>query len=162
MKIIENIWYLFFINMKIYWNVSILDTMKVKVTQSCMTFCDPMNCIQARILEWVAYLFSSRLSQPRNQSGVSCTAGGFFTSWATRKPKEGWASKNWCFQTTVLEKTPESPLYCKEINPVNPKGNQPWIFTGRTDAKAEAPLLSPPDAKNWLIERDSNAGKDWG
>ena len=112
------------------------------------------------ILEWIA--FSRGSSQPRNQTGVSCTAGGFFTSWATRKPKEGWAPKNWCFQTIVLEKTPESPLYCKEIKPVNPKGNQPWIFTGRTDAKAEAPLLWTPDAKNWLIERDSNAGKDWG
>ena len=75
--------------------------------------------------------------------------------------KEGWAPKNWCFQTSVLEKTLESPLDCKEIKPVNPKGNQPWIFTGRTDAEAEAPILWPPDAKSWLIGKDADAGKDW-
>ena len=64
--------------------------------------------------------------------------------------KEGRVPKNWCFWTVVLEKTLESPLGCKEIKPVNPKGNQPWIFTGRTDAKAEAPIIWPPDAKSWL------------
>ena len=74
--------------------------------------------------------------------------------------KEGWAPKNWCFQTVVLEKTLESPLDSKEIKPVNPKGNQLWIFIGRTDA--EAPILWPPDAKSWLIEKDPDAGKDWG
>ena len=77
-------------------------------------------------------------------------------------PKEGWAPKNWRFQTVVLEKTPESPLDCKETKPVNPKGNQSWIFTGRTDAEAEAPNLGPPDAKNWFIGKDPDAGKDWG
>ena len=75
--------------------------------------------------------------------------------------KESWALKNWCFWTVVLEKTLDSPLDCKEIQPVNPKGSQPWIFTGRTDAEAEAPILWPPDAKNWLIGKDSDAGKDW-
>ena len=75
--------------------------------------------------------------------------------------KESWALKNWCSSTVVLEKTLESPLDCKEIKPVNPKGNQPWIFTGRTDAEAEAPILWPPDAKNWLIGKDPDAGKDW-
>ena len=69
--------------------------------------------------------------------------------------KESWASKNWCFLILVLEKTLESPLDCKEIKPVNPKGSQSWIYIGRTDADAEAPILWPPDAKNWLI------GKDW-
>ena len=68
--------------------------------------------------------------------------------------KGGLAPKNWCFQIVVLEKTLESPLDCKEIKPVNPKGNQPWIFIGRTDAKAEAPILWPPDVKNWLIGKD--------
>ena len=63
--------------------------------------------------------------------------------------KEIWALKNWCFWTVVLEKTLESPLYCKEIQPVHPKGNQSWIFTGRTNAEAETPILWPPDAKNW-------------
>ena len=75
--------------------------------------------------------------------------------------KESWAPKNWCFWTVVLEKTLENPLDCKEIQPVNPKGNQSWIFIGRTDAEAETPILWPPDAKNWLIGKDPDAGKDW-
>ena len=75
--------------------------------------------------------------------------------------KESWAPKNWCFWTVVLEKTLESPLDCKEIQPVHPKGNQPWIFIGRTGAEAETPILWPPDAKNWLIGKDTDAGKDW-
>ena len=75
--------------------------------------------------------------------------------------KESWASKNWCFWTVVLEKTLESPLDCKEIKPVNPKGNQSWMFIGRTDAKAETLILWPPDVKNWLIWKDPDAGKDW-
>ena len=74
--------------------------------------------------------------------------------------KEGWVPKNSCFQTSVLEKTPESPLDCKEIKPVNPKGNQPWLFTGRTDTEAEAPILCPPDGKSRLIGKDPDAGKD--
>ena len=75
--------------------------------------------------------------------------------------KEGWEPKNWCFWTVVLEKTLESPLDCKEIRTVNPKGNQSWIFIGRTDAEAEAPVLWPPDVKNWLIWEVPDAGKDW-
>ena len=75
--------------------------------------------------------------------------------------KESWVLKNWCFWTVVLEKTLESPLDCKEIQPVNPKGNQSWIIIGGTDAEAEAPILWPPDAKNWLIGNDPDAGKDW-
>ena len=73
--------------------------------------------------------------------------------------KESWAKKNWCFWTVVLEKTLESPLDCKEIKLVNPKRNQSWIFIGRTDV--EAPILWPPDVKNWLIGKDPDAGKDW-
>ena len=71
-----------------------------------------------------------------------------------------WSPKNWCFWTVVLEKTLESPLDCKEIRPVHPKGNQSWIFIGRTDTEAETPILWPPDAKNWLIWKDPGAGKD--
>ena len=71
-----------------------------------------------------------------------------------------WALKNWCFWTVMLEKTPESALDCKEIQPVNPKGNQLWLFTGRTDAEAETAILWPPDVKNWLIGKDPDAGKD--
>ena len=73
--------------------------------------------------------------------------------------KESWAPKNWCFWTVVLEKTLESPLDCKEIKPVHPKGNQPWVFIGRTDA--EAPILLPPDVKYWFLRKDPDAGKDW-
>ena len=75
--------------------------------------------------------------------------------------KEGWTLKNWCFWTVVLEKTLESPLDCKEIQPVHPKGDQSWTFIRRTDAEAEAPILWPPDAKNWLTGKDPDAGKDW-
>ena len=75
--------------------------------------------------------------------------------------KESWVLKNWCFSIVMLEKTLESPLHSKEIKPVNPKGNQPWIFIGRTDAEAEAPIFCPPDAKNWLIGKDHHPGKDW-
>ena len=77
------------------------------------------------------------------------------------KYKESWVPKNWCLWTVVLEKTLESPLDCREIKPVNPKGNQSWIFIGRTDAGAEAPILWLTDAKNWLIWKDPDAGKDW-
>ena len=76
--------------------------------------------------------------------------------------EESWAVKNWCFWTVVLEKTLESPLDCKEIQPVHPKGDQSWVLIGRTDAEAETPILWPPHAKSWLIGKDSDAGKDWG
>ena len=75
--------------------------------------------------------------------------------------KESWAPKNWCFWIVVLEKTFETPLDWKDINPINPKGNQSWIFIGRTDAEAETPILWPLDVKNWLIWKDPDAGKDW-
>ena len=88
---------------------------------------------------------------------------GFFSSHAhvwELDQKEGWVLKNWCFQIMVLEKILESPLDCK-IKPVNPKGNQHWLFTGRTDAEAETPVLWPPDVKTQLIGKDSDTGKDW-
>ena len=75
--------------------------------------------------------------------------------------KESWVPKNWCFWTVVLEKTLERPLDCKEIQPVHPKGNQSWIFIGRTDAEAETPIFWPTDAKSWHIWKDLDAGKDW-
>ena len=71
-------------------------------------------------------------------------------------------TKNWCFWTVVLEKTLESPLDCKDIQPVRPKGDQSWVFIGRTDVEAESPIRWSPDAKNWLIWKDPDAGKDWG
>ena len=76
--------------------------------------------------------------------------------------KESWAPQNWCFWTVLLEKTLESPLDCKEIQPVHPKGDQSWVFIGRTDAEAETPVLWPPQVKNWLIGKVPDVGRDWG
>ena len=76
--------------------------------------------------------------------------------------KESWVPKNWCFWTVVLEKTLESPLDCKEIQPVHPKGDQSWVFIGRIDVETETPILWPPHAKSWLIGKVPNLGKDWG
>ena len=95
---------------------------------------------------------------------ISSQSYGFSSShvwmWALDY-KESWAPKNWCFSTVVLEKTLGSPLDCKKIQPVHPKGNQSWIFIERTDAEAETPILWPPNVKNWLTEKDPDAGKDW-
>ena len=96
--------------------------------------------------------------------GPSSQSYGFFSShgWMWElEYKESWVPKNWCFWTVVLEKTLESPLDCKEIQPVHPKESQSWIFIGRTDAEGETPILCPPDAKNLLIWKDPDAGKDW-
>ena len=82
--------------------------------------------------------------------------------WLIMDCEESRAPKNWCFWMVVLEKTLESPLVCKEIQPVRPKGHQSWVFIGRTDAEAETPILWPPDAKSWLTWKDPDAGKDWG
>ena len=96
-------------------------------------------------------------------------ASGLITSWKIdgesifggSKITESWAPRNWCFWTVVLEKTLESPLDCKEIQPVHPKGNQSWISIGKIDIEAETPIVWPPDVKNWLIWKDPDAGKDW-
>ena len=96
--------------------------------------------------------------------GLSSQSYGFFSShvWMWESDyKESWALKNWCFWNMVLGKTLESPLDCKEVQPVHPKGDQFWIFIGRTDAEAETPILWPPHARNWLIGKDPDAGKDW-
>ena len=152
---------------------------EVKVAQSCLTFCDPMDytvhgILQARILEWVAFPFSRESSHPRQHiikqrhyfankdpSGQSYGLSSSHVWMWELDHKENWALKNWWFWTALLEKTLESPLDCKEIQPVHPKGDQSWIFIGRTDAEAEAPVLWPPDAKNWLVWKYSDAGKDW-
>ena len=98
------------------------------------------------------------------KKGASSQSYGFSSShvWMWELGyKVSWALKNWCFWTMVLEEILKSPLDCKEIQPVHPKGNQSWIFIGRTDAEAETPILWPPNVKNWLIWRASDAGKDW-
>ena len=158
--------------------------MKVKseseVAQWCPTLLDPMDCsppgssvhgiFQARVLEWSAIAFSEPLWLHCLKNQWDCFANkgahrqsyGFSSSHAWMwelDHKEGWALKNWCFWTVVLEKTLESPLDSKEISPVNPKGNPPWIFIGRTDAEAVAPLLWPPNAKSWFIWKAPDAGK---
>ena len=81
--------------------------------------------------------------------------------WMWELDYKGWAPKNWCFWSVVLEKTLESPVDCKEIQPVHPKGNQSWVFIGRTDVEAEIPMLWPRDEKSWLIWKDPDVGKDW-
>ena len=96
--------------------------------------------------------------------GLSCQGYGFSSGHVWKwelNYKESWAQKNWGFWTVVLEKTLESPLDCKEIQPVHPKGYQFWVFIGRTDFEAETPILWPLDVKSWLIGKDSDAGKDW-
>ena len=96
--------------------------------------------------------------------GLSSQSYGFSSShvWMWELDyKESWALTNWGFWPVVLENTLESPLDCKEMQPVHPKGNQSWIFIGRTDAEAETPILWPPDAKSWLIWKDPDAGKEW-
>ena len=152
-----------------------------EVAQSYLTLCDPVDCslpcsslhgiFQARVLEQVAISFSN--DKPRQHikkqrhhfanTGPASQSPGFSSSqlWMWELDhKEGWAPKNSCLQIVVLEKTLKSPLDCKELNPVNLKGNQPWILIGRTDA--EAPILRPPNAKSWLMGKDPDAGKDWG
>ena len=120
---------------------------------------------QIRLLEWVA-MPSSRGSSWFGIEPVSLMSakleGSFFITSATWEPKGGWVPKNWCFWSVVLKKTLESTLDCKEIKPVNPERNQSWIFIGRTDAEAEAPIHWPPYVKNWLLGKDPDVGKDWG
>ena len=97
--------------------------------------------------------------------GLSSQDYGFSSShvWMSELDcEESWALKNWCFWTVLLEKTLESPLDCKEIQPVHSKGDLSWVFIGRTDVEAETPVLWPPDAKSWSIGKDPDAGKDWG
>ena len=120
-----------------------------------------------------AYSLEKSYDQPRQHikkqrhyytdKGLSSQSYGFSSShlWMWELDyKENWVLKNWCFCTMVLEKTLESALGCKELQPVNPKGNQSWAVIGKTDAEAETPILSPPDAKNWLVGKDPDSRKD--
>ena len=118
-----------------------------------------------------SFLLKESYDQPRQHikkqrhyfahKGLSSQGYGFSSSHVCMWEWD-WVQKNWCFWTVVLEKTLESPLDCKEIQPVHPKGDQSWMFIGGTDVEAETPILWPPDAKNWLIWKDPDAGKDWG
>ena len=122
----------------------------------------------------VKYIWKKSFDQPRQRikkqrryfanKGLSSQSYGFSIShvWMWELDyKESWALKNWCFWTVLLEKTLESPLDCKEIQPVHPKGDESWVFIARTDAEAETPILWPPHAKSWLIWKDPDAGRDW-
>ena len=113
---------------------------------------------------WESCLFREKQRHYFAKKGLSSQSYGFSNShvcmWELDY-KESWAPKNWCFGTVVLEKILESPLDCKEIQPVLSKGSQSWIFIGRTHFEAETPILWPHDAKNWLIWKDPDAGKDW-
>ena len=100
--------------------------------------------------------------ESREKSNVYYHKSQVYTGMWELDYKESWALKNWCFWTVVLEKTLESPLDCKEIQPVHPKGDQSCVFIGRTDTEAETPILWPPDEKSWLVWKDPDAGKDWG
>ena len=112
------------------------------------------------------FLIGQHIKNQKHHFANKCSYSqiyGFFSShvqmWELDH-KKGWVLKNWCFHTVVLEKVLESPLDYKEIKPVNPKGNQPWIFIGRTDTEAEASILWPPDEKNWLTGKDLDVGKN--
>ena len=113
---------------------------------------------------WPAWIAYSKQRHYFVNKSPSSQGYGFSTShvcvWELNC-EEGWAPKNWCFWTVVLEKTLVSPLDCKEIQPVHSEGDQFWDFFGRNDAKAETPVLWPPQEKSWLIGKDSDAGKDW-
>ena len=110
-------------------------------------------------------LFGRKVMTNLDNKGLSSQGYGFSIGhvWMWELDcEEGWTLKNWCFWTVVLEKTLESPLDCKEIQPVHSEGDQSWVFFGRNDAKAETLVLWPPDAKSWFIGKDSDAGRDWG
>ena len=135
---------------------------------------EPLEMVTAAMKLRDACSLEESYDQPRQHNkkqrhyftnkGLSSQSYGFSSShvWMwDLDHKESWAPKNCCFWIVVLEKILESPLDCKDIHPVHPKGDQSWVFIGRTDAEAETPILWPTDAKNWLIEKDPDAGKDW-
>ena len=141
----------------------ILGGYKITVDGNCSHEIKRSLLLGRKVMTNLDSLLKSR-DIPLPTKGLSSQNYGFSTShvWMWELDyKESWVLKNWCFWAVVLEKTLESPLDCKEIQPVHPKGNQSWIFTGRTDAEAETLILSPPDEKNWLIWKDPDAGKDW-
>ena len=130
--------------------------------------CCVILCCTAK---WISYMYTyiprQHIKKQRHyftDKGPSSQSYGFSSSHAWMWDldyKESWVLKNWCLWTVMLEKTLESLLDCKEIQPVHPKGNQSWIFIGRTDAEAETPILWPPVAKNWLIGKDHDTGENW-
>ena len=150
---------------KIIFKRSILDNAKGKNKVEFFEERKSLSCVWLFATPWtVAYLASPSMGFSRQEyrnglpfpSPGDLPKPGIEPRWELDY-KESWVLKNWCFSTVVLEKTLESPLHCKEIQPVHPKGNQFWILIGRTDAEAETPILWPPDAKSWLIWKDPDA-----
>ena len=134
----------------------------LQMVTAAMRFKDAYSLEEKLWPTWTAY---SKAETLLCQQSPSCQGYGFSSThvWMWELDyKESWALKNWCFWTVVLEKTLESPLDSKEIQPVHPKGDQSWIFIGRTDAEAETTILWPPDAKSWLIWKDPCWGPAWG
>ena len=118
----------------------------------------------SRILIYISLIIIKKQRHHFVNKGPSSQGYGFSSGhvWMWELTyKESWAMKNWCFWTVVLDKTLESPLDCKEVQPVHPKRDQSLVFIGRTDVEAETPIFWPPDAKSWLIRKDPDAGKDW-
>ena len=109
---------------------------------------------------WIAYYKAEMLTLPTKSSQGYVFSSGHVWMWELDY-KESWAPKNWCFWAGMLKKTLESPLDCKEIHPVHPKGDQSWVFIERTNAEAENPILWPPHEKSWLTGKDPDAGRDW-
>ena len=140
-------------------------TLGVGDGQGGLACCNSWGCKESDMTEWLNW--RQHIKKQRHyfaNKGLSSQGYGFSSGhlWMWELDyKESWALKNWCFQTVVLDKTLESPLDCKEIQPVHPKGDQSWVFTGKTDVEAETPILWPPNTKSWLIGKDPDAGKDW-
>ena len=131
---------------------------------AAFTICSDFGAPQKKVWHCF-YCFPIYFPWRDGTDGTRCQGYGFSSSqvWMSELDyKESWLPKNWFFWTELLEKNLESPLDSKKIQPVHPKGNQSWIYIGRTDVEAETPIIWPPDAKNWLTGKDPDAGKDWG
>ena len=148
----------------------ITETSKIKVVRFFLWFWSKLFfinsiCQLGNVFEGkqkvVAWTLSNLLSRYYMSSQGYGFSSGHVWMWEL-DCEESWELKNWCFWTMVLEKTLESPLDCKEIQPVHPKGDQSWVFIGRTEAEAETPILWPPHVKSWLTGKDPDAGRDWG
>ena len=143
------------------WEILFWGCFKITVDGDCSHEIKRPLLLRRKAMTTPESILKSRDFANKHPSSQSC---GFSSShvWMWELDyKESWAPKNWCFWTVVLEKTLQSPLDSTEIQLVHPKGNQSWIFIGRTDGEAEALILWPPDVKNWLIWKDPDAGKDW-
>ena len=136
----------------------------LQMVTAAMKLIDPYS-LEGRLWLHITRLHIQKQRHYFANKGPSSQGYGFSSShvWMWELDyKESWVPKNWCFWTVVLNKTLESPLDCKVIQPVHSKGDQSWVFIGRTDVETETPILWPPDAKSWLVWKDPDAGKDWG